>query len=180
MIKLYLQQLKHIGLSVFIAGCSVKQLQDQVSVPDLSGPILDQVTMNSQNGASCQHTETTLNCVKVVEIYDGDTIFIDIPDAPPPFGKRLGVRFADIDTPELRTRDACEKSKAQEARSVLKSLIYNAKRIDIVNVEKDKYFRILGSVLVDGKPVAQELTRRNLGYPYQGKKKLPRNWCDTD
>jgi len=126
---------------------------------------------------SCTHTDTAFNCVKVVKVYDGDTIFIDIENIPPVFGRRIGVRIADIDTPEISSRDACEKRKAQEAKSLLESFIVHAKRVDVVNVTRDKYFRVGGVVLVDGKPVSEELLKRNLAYPYHGEKKQVRDWC---
>ncbi len=94
--------------------------------------------------------------------------------------KRLGVRIAGIDTPELATKDMCEKLKAQKAKSLLKSLIDNAERVDVVEVKKDKYFRILGTVLVDGHPVGEELIRRDLAYRYHGEGKVRRNWCDSN
>lgn len=127
--------------------------------------------------ARCSHTETSFQCVKVVEIYDGDTIFIDLPDQHPLFGKRMGVRIVGIDTPELKTKDACEKKRGQEAKAVLADLLGKAKRVDIVNVEKDKFFRILGTVLADGHSVSNDLIQRRLAYPYHGERKIKRNWC---
>ncbi len=169
--------LKHswaFGAFVLFAGCSVTP--KQIGAPRVPS---SEVNKNFAN-SSCQHTETALNCVKVVEIYDGDTIFIDIAEAPPPFRKRLGVRIAGIDTPELASKDMCEKLKAQKAKSLLKSLIDNAERVDVVDVKKDKYFRILGTVLVDGQPVGEELIRRDLAYRYHGEGKVRRNWCDSN
>ena len=150
---------------VFMAGCSVTQRQNY----SLEGSIED---------LTCQHTEMALNCVNVVDVYDGDTIFIDIPEIVSPFGKRLGVRIAGIDTPERSSKDSCEKRKAMEAKAALEALIYNAERIDIVNPKRDKYFRILGDVRADGQSVAKELLGGKLAYPYHGEKKLKRNWCN--
>lgn len=128
--------------------------------------------------SSCQHTDRSFNCVKVVDVYDGDTIFVDIPGAHPLFGKRIGVRILGIDTPEVRSKDSCEKKKGQEAKLVLEKTLHNASRVDIIDVQKDKYFRILGVVTADGKPVAEQLIKRKLAYPYHGEKKPVRDWCD--
>lgn len=136
----------------------------------------------SQNKRSnidaCSHTKTSFNCVKVVEVYDGDTIFIDLPDQHPLFGKRIGVRINGIDTPEMRTKNICEKKKAQKAKEILQGLLERATRVDVVDVQKDKYFRILGNVLVDGKPVINVLIQEKLAYAYHGDRKPQRNWCD--
>lgn len=115
--------------------------------------------------------------MKVVEVYDGDTIFIDLPDQHPLFGRRMGVRIFGIDTPEKRSKNACEKKKAAEAQAVLEKILNKATSVDIVNVQKDKFFRILGEVVVDGRPVIDDLIKLKLAYPYHGEKKIKRNWC---
>lgn len=134
-------------------------------------------TLKEATPSTCQNTETSFRCVKVVEVYDGDTIFIDLPDQHPLFGRRMGVRVLGIDTPELRTSDACEKKKGLEVKAVLQKIFNQSASVDILNVEKDKYFRILGDVYVDGKSVAQELIKLRLAYPYSGEKKVKRDWC---
>jgi endonuclease YncB( thermonuclease family) len=144
-------------------------------------------TVSQQNRSSdvkpglsdnCAHSPTAFHCVKVVEVYDGDTIFIDLPGQHPLFGKRMGVRIIGIDTPEIRTKNSCEKQKAQKAKKILEQVITNASRVDVVDVQKDKFFRILGTVLADGKPVKDVLIKESLGFPYHGEKKIKRNWCD--
>lgn len=136
-----------------------------------------QTNPESASEKECLNTATSFNCVKVVEVYDGDSIFIDLPGQHPLFGKRMGVRILGIDTPELRTKDACEKKKGIEAKDFLTKIIASAKRIDIVDAQKDKYFRILGTVKADGLSVADELVKQKLAYPYFGEKKVKRNWC---
>ncbi len=156
-------------VAIAAIGCYVTQKQDQTSNSTPSS--LDQ-------GSSCQHTETSLNCVTVVDVHDGDTFFVNIPDAPPPFRKRIGVRIFGIDTPEISSKDPCEKRKAEDAKLVLESQLKKAKRVDVTNVQRDKYFRILGSVIADGKDVSEELLKQRLAYPYHGEKKIKRDWCE--
>ena len=125
----------------------------------------------------CQNTENSFKCVKVVEVYDGDTIFIDLPDQHPLFGRRMGVRLFGIDTPEKRSKNACEKKKAAEAQAVLEKILNKATSVDILNIQKDKFFRILGEVVADGRPVIDDLIKLKLAYPYRGEQKIKRNWC---
>jgi len=163
---------------VFVTGCSVKGVSKHGSVPiEPDRTSFDNSIEQSQQLPSCRHTKTTLSCIRVVEVHDGDTIFIDIPGAPPPFAERMPVRVAGIDAPELSSKDACEKRKAQKAKLVLESLIHNAKRIDIVNVERDKFFRIDGTILADGQSVADQLLKDKLAYPYHGEGKVMIDWC---
>ncbi len=153
---------------------------DSQPVQDISAKPRNQKDVDAEasvDPGDCKHTDTAFHCVKVMEVYDGDSFFIDLPGQHPLFGRRMGVRIASIDTPELKTHDDCEKRKAQEAKSVLEELFRKAKRIDLMDVEKDKFFRILATVHVDGKPVASELIKRGLGFPYHGERKVKRNWC---
>lgn len=156
-------------LVILAVGCSTPQVKEASFAP---APRTDSDSTNP-----CLPTETAFNCVKVVEVYDGDSIFVDLPNQHPLFGKRMGVRVFGIDTPELRTKNSCEKKKAEEAKAVLTALLGKAERVDIVNVQKDKYFRILGTIVADGRSIADELIKRGLAYPYHGEKKLKRNWC---
>lgn len=53
----------------------------------------------------------------------------------------------------------------------------NAKRIDLENVDKDKYFRILADVVADGRSVKDvlEKTISHMRMKVRPNKKL--NWC---
>ena len=55
--------------------------------------------------------------VEVVDVYDGDTITIDINN------RHVRVRLAGIDTPELNAKTKEEKNKAIQSRNYLESLI---------------------------------------------------------
>lgn len=154
-----------LGFMLMLSSCSTSVQQGKRSETD------------NQMDEACSHSVTSFRCVKVVEVYDGDTIFIDLPDQHPLFGKRMGVRILGIDTPEIRTKNSCEKQKAQKAKKILQDVIAKATRVDIVDVKKDKFFRILGTVLVDGKPVTDVLIKSNLAFPYHGERKPKRNWC---
>ncbi len=159
-------------VTILMAACSTTSSYSHNSIP--SSAIN---SVESKASSSCQHTETSFKCVKIVEVYDGDTIFIDLPDQHPLFGRRMGVRIIGIDTPEKRSKNACEKKKAIEAQSALEKILNKATSVDIVNVQKDKFFRILGEVVADGRPVADDLIKLKLAYPYHGEKKIYRNWC---
>lgn len=127
--------------------------------------------------AACLSDAVTFRCVSVVSVYDGDTVTVTLPNLPPIFGNRIGVRLNGIDTPELHSTDACEKLAALKARDLLTTLVVNAKRVDLAGVKRDKYFRILASVLLDGKDVSPALLSSGLAYPYHGEAKTKRSWC---
>lgn len=125
----------------------------------------------------CKHTGNRFNCVKYLKNYDGDTITFNIPDIHPLLGKKISIRVNGVDTPELKTKDKCEKSKARSAKKLVKSIMRSAKRIDLLNVKRGKYFRIVADVIVDGKDISEVLIKNKLAYRYDGGKKSVVNWC---
>lgn len=142
---------------------------------------------------SCAHTSipvdsSTLKCdvvsepfqsVEYVRNYDGDTLTVNLKDLPPVFGSTIGVRIRGIDTAEMRGKNACEITAAKRAQIKTKELLSTARTIKLVNVERDKYFRILADVFVDGRSVAIELLNEKLAIPYDGGKKTHFDWCNT-
>lgn len=125
----------------------------------------------------CTHDAKTFRCVKYVRNYDADTITFNIPSVHPLIGDKISVRVRHIDTPEIKGKLPCEKDAARRAKRLIENLLKNAKRIDLENVDKDKYFRLLADVVVDGKPIKDVLLKNNLAYAYEGKTKQKINWC---
>jgi endonuclease YncB( thermonuclease family) len=116
--------------------------------------------------------------VKFIKNYDGDTLTVNIPGVHPLLGKKIRIRVNGIDTPEIRGRSACEKKKARLAKKLAYSLLSKAKRIDLLNVKRGKYFRIVADVFIDQKKnLAQVLLKNKLAYRYNGKRKPKVNWC---
>ncbi len=125
----------------------------------------------------CTHDATTFRCVKYVSNYDADTIKFDIPHVHPLLGHEISVRVRGLDAPEMKGKNACEKTKAKEAKAFVASIFQHAKRIDLVNAGKDKYFRILADVEVDGVSLTDALLHRGYAYTYLGKTKQKVDWC---
>jgi len=69
---------------------------------------------------------------------------------PAVFGDDINIRVAGVDTPEIRGKCPAEKALAIEARDRVRELLTNAKTIDLLNVERGKYFRLVASVRIDG------------------------------
>ncbi|MDD0852981.1 thermonuclease family protein [Halobacteriovorax sp. GB3] len=116
--------------------------------------------------------------MKYVDNYDGDTITVNIPNVHPLLGKKAKIRVNGVDTPELRTKDKCEKRKGRMAKKLVRSVLKNGKVINLTNVKKGKYFRIVADVQVDGKNLSDILLKNKLAYPYRGKTKKKVDWCN--
>lgn len=122
--------------------------------------------------------ETYGNIEPVVYLrnYDGDTLTVDLPGLHPLIGKDVPVRINGINTPEIKGRCDHERQLASQAKRVVANVLSRAKRIVLVDVGRDKYFRIDAFVVADGIDVGAELIRRGLAVPYDGGTKT-NPWC---
>lgn len=120
----------------------------------------------------------------LVRVYDGDTFFIDIEGVHPVFGDSIGVRIKGIDTPELRSGCVTKAQKMNERRAaiaakvILERQLKHGNVITLHNIERDKYFRLLADVSVDGTDVTTKLLDAGLAVPYDGGTKS--DWCATE
>lgn len=128
----------------------------------------------------CAHGQTSFRCVSYVRNYDGDTVTFNIKDLHPLFGEKINVRLFGVDTPEIRTKDKCEKEKGRVAKKLVNNLLKNAKRIDLENVKRDKYFRILADIKFDEKDLREILIKNGLAYAYFGDTKPNKDWCHLE
>ena len=130
------------------------------------------------NADICEHTINSFKCVKYISAFDGDTITVDIPNVPIYFGYHAKVRISGIDAPEITSKNACERKVAEEAKNKTTMLLIAAKRIDLININKEKYGRILADVLVDGISIGPLLLKDKLAYEYFGGTKQKIDWCN--
>jgi endonuclease YncB( thermonuclease family) len=87
-----------------------------------------------------------------------------------------------IDTAEIKGSNKCEREMAEKAKVVVTTLLKNAKKIDLEDVGRDKFFRILSQVVItttEGKIIilSKYLLDNNYAVPYEGEKKQVANWC---
>ncbi|OUR95832.1 nuclease [Halobacteriovorax marinus] len=128
---------------------------------------------------SCTHDEHNLRCVSYVRNYDADTVTFNIPKLHPLIGQKINIRVNGVDTPEIRTKNKCEKDKARHAKKLVAKLLKKAKRIDLQNIKRGKYFRVVADVIIDGKSLSDYLLKNGLAYSYDGGTKKKMNWCKS-
>lgn len=116
--------------------------------------------------------------VTYVSNYDGDTFTVNLTNLPGVFGAAIPVRVAHIDTAEIDSKNPCERASALLARSKLGSMLQVAKQVDLNNVKRDKYFRLLADVILDTNfNLAEYMLMFNLAVPYEGGSKPVVDWC---
>jgi len=112
---------------------------------------------------------------EVTSIYDADTFRVNIKTWPDIIGQGISIRVQGIDAPEIRGKCKVEKQAALRAKQFTVSVLHNARRIELRNIQRGKYFRILADVWVDGKRLSQALIKAGHAQVYKGGKRL--GWC---
>jgi len=119
----------------------------------------------------------SVTIAEVTSIYDGDTFRANIPDYPPIIGQHMGIRINGVDTPEMRGKCEQETVLAKRAKQYTLTMLRSAKTIELRNMQRGKYFRIVADVYADGQSVGVGLVREGLAVFYAGGKKI-KDWCD--
>ena len=121
--------------------------------------------------------ESPFVAITIHDCYDGDTCTATLHDRflPPVLGEHIPIRLAGIDTPEIHGHCLEEIRLAVQARNFLRTIIARATRIDLIQPERDKYFRLRGTLLIDGHNAAAQLIAAGLARSYNGGARLP--WC---
>lgn len=110
--------------------------------------------------------------VKVVDVYDGDTVTIAkrISENGPVY--KFKCRLIGIDTPELRSRNAKEKALAVKAKEFLRVLVLD--KVVLAKFDKfDKYGRLLVWLYVNDEDVASKVIDAGFAREYHGGKRMP-------
>ena len=136
--------------------------------------ILILITLISLSAKDINYGSVTVD--EVTSIYDGDTFRVNIKDYPSIAWSRIPIRINGIDTPEMRGKCPKEKTLAREAKQFTVKKLRNAKVIELRNMQRGKYFRIVADVYADNQSLADELIKNNLAVRYNGGTKV-KDWC---
>jgi len=112
---------------------------------------------------------------EVTSIYDADTFRVNIDSWPDIIGSRMSVRVLGVDAPEIRGKCDSEKKAARLAKKFTVGFLRDGAKIELRNIQRGKYFRILAEVYVDGINLAEGLIKAKHARPYEGGKRM--GWC---
>jgi micrococcal nuclease len=91
------------------------------------------------------------NCI-IKRIIDGDSIVVDIDLGFSTWLKDVSVRVLGINAPEVRTKDLVEKAAGMKTKARVEELLpVGSEAIVNTVITKEKFGRILGDFLIDGK-----------------------------
>jgi len=117
---------------------------------------------------------------KVIKVYDGDTITVasKLPFQDSPV-YRFSVRFAGIDSPEIKGKTPKEINLAIKSRNALNELILH-KIVELRNNKKEKYGRLLSDVYMNDIHINKWMLDNKLAVEYDGGKKIRhKSWDDS-
>ena len=107
----------------------------------------------------------------VLRVSDGDSLLVDIPDFPPVAGRRIGIRVAGCDTPELTDSNSELRWRAYQAKNLTARLVPPGSQVTLRNIRRDKYFRLLCEVETPQGDLATLLIESGFALPYHGGKR---------
>ncbi len=108
---------------------------------------------------------------QVVEVYDGDTVTVNIDLGFNMSLRGLKVRLTGVDTAEMKSKDPILKEKAVAARDWLRNQILG-KEVFLESHGLDKYGRWLGKIHThEGTCCNDEMIKAGHALPYDGGKK---------
>lgn len=111
----------------------------------------------------------------LVRVIDGDTLELDVRIWPG-MSQRINMRVDGINTPEKRTRDACEKEAGIAASAYAEDLVSRG-GITVDEIHLGKYAgRVLGRVFVGPVDFGQAMISAGHARPYHGERRGP--WCE--
>ena len=115
-------------------------------------------------------TYGNMRVTDIISVYDGDTFRCNI-EGPAIIAQNIGVRVYGIDTPEIRSESSETKALALKARDFAALKLRQAQVVELINMRRGKYFRIVTEVWVDGQNLGQMLLDAGLAKPYYGGRK---------
>ncbi|HWG95963.1 MAG TPA: thermonuclease family protein [Nitrospira sp.] len=118
--------------------------------------------------------ESQFTNVTVHDCSEADTCTISLsdPTLPPIFGQNIPIRLKGIHAWAIKGRCPQETELAKKARDFLRAQLGKAMRIDVVEPERDKYFRLHGYLIMDGNNLSTALIAAGHAQPDSGGTKL--------
>ena len=107
------------------------------------------------------------NKVELASVYDGDTFRVHLACKYGVFCKTIPIRVRGVDCPEIKGSSAETKAFAKQAKAFTKKFLTSGK-ILLRNCGRDKYFRLLCDVKVNGQSLGEELLKAGHAVPYDG------------
>jgi endonuclease YncB( thermonuclease family) len=116
--------------------------------------------------------------VVVERVLDGDTFEVTLQGVHPLFGDRARVRLLGVNAGETRgARCAAERQAGIEAKAILESRLGTARRVDLLDVSRDNFGRLLARVVAGEVDMGELLVSEGAAVRWDGRGDRPVPWC---
>lgn len=107
---------------------------------------------------------------EILDIYDGDTIVLRLDLGLKIYADDQRLRLQNIDSPEIRTRNALEKKAGYAVRDYIRAFLADCTEVIVISYKLDKFGRLLGDLLLDarGQLLTDHLLENGLVRGYKG------------
>lgn len=119
--------------------------------------------------------ETNATVERINSVYDADTFRVDIDNWPDIVGKNIPIRVNGVDAAEIRGKCLSEKERAKAARDYTRKFLESGNTVELRNIQRGKYFRLLADVYVDGASLSEALIASGHARTYHGGTR--QGWC---
>lgn len=113
---------------------------------------------------------------RINSVYDADTFRVDISNWPDIVGKNIPIRVNGVDAAEIRGKCPSEKAQAKAARDYTRAFLESGSNIELRNIKRGKYFRLLADVYVDDQSLSEALIVSGHARSYHGGTR--EGWCN--
>jgi endonuclease YncB( thermonuclease family) len=117
-----------------------------------------------------------LHSIQYVNTLTAKSFVVDIPGQHPLIGKKIEIVIKGIEVPDQRGVCRQERERADKAVQLVDFLLSRAKKISLKNVERGRLFRLVATVLVDGKDIRDVLVKTGYAVFDSGGKGAV-DWC---
>ncbi|MBJ7540037.1 thermonuclease family protein [Marinomonas transparens] len=125
--------------------------------------------------SSSVSASSTAQVSSIVSVYDADTFRVNIDGWTDIIGKNMPIRVNGVDAAEIRGKCKKEKILAKKAREFTRDFLASSSVVELKNIKRGKYFRLIADVYGDGALLSDALIQSGLARPYHGEKR--QGWC---
>jgi len=128
-------------------------------------------------GRQCQHSGSTLRCVRYLSNTGGGVIRFEIPGIPEVIGDSYSVAISGILAPRVESKDDCEKKAVGQVKRFIKRKLTKATQINLQNVSLVGKQAFKATILVDGMPLKRLLIEDGMAFDASKLKREELDWC---
>ena len=110
----------------------------------------------------------TYTVSQLLLFHDGDTFQCNVEQLPAIVGLHIEIRCQHYDAPEIQDSRPAVQRLARMAQQFVQKRLQAGKVVTLQNLKRDKYFRLLADVMIDGMPLAVDVLNAKLAHQYGG------------